>query len=168
LSTIAFGTGLLLLLRSARHARTAAIATGIAMLAITVTFGGNLLVWLVGLLVGGVLLFAGAKMRPRLLHFLMSFLAVQSLLNAFYHLRALLYLSAFDPSLPTDAANMSEATGGWIPPLVWAFGWSAISAVMVTGTLILYYRSLRRPPDSISTPTPALLPDPTFTSNPRA
>jgi hypothetical protein len=150
LSTIVYGSGLLLLLRSARYARTAAIATGIAMLAITVAFGGNLLVWLVGLLLGAGLVVAGAKTKPGVLHFLMSFLAVQSLLNAFYHLRALLYLSAFDPSIPTDAGNMSTATGGWIPPIVWAVGWSAISAAVVISTLMVYYRSLRKPSATLS------------------
>ncbi|HMG32996.1 MAG TPA: M50 family metallopeptidase [Blastocatellia bacterium] len=158
LSTIAYGASLLLLLRSARFARLAAAGTGVFVLLITVLFGGNLLVWLVGLLFGAGLVFLGVKGRIGVTHFLMSFLAVQCLLNAFYHLRALLYLSAFDPSIPTDAGNMSEATGGIIPPIVWALGWSVLSVLAVGMTLVVYYRSLRRKSESIDPYTPLALP----------
>jgi hypothetical protein len=159
LSTIVYGSGLLLLLRSARRAKLAAVGTGVLMLLMTFLFGGNLLVWLVGILFGIGLVFAGLRLKPNMTHFLMSFLAVQSLLNAFYHLRALLYLSAFDPSIPTDAANMSAATGGWLPPIVWALGWSALSATVVVGTLVVYYRSLHREVTSINGGAPILLSD---------
>ena len=82
LSTTAYGAGLLLLLRSARHARLAAIGTGVLLLGITALFGGNLLAWLVGLLFGAGLVAAGVKLKPSIVHFVMSFLAVQCLLNA--------------------------------------------------------------------------------------
>jgi hypothetical protein len=168
LGTILYGSGLLLLLRSQRNAKLAAIATGVSMLVITAWFGSNILAWLVGGLFGAGLSLAGLRLKPGLTHFLMSFLAIQCLLNAFYHLRALLFISAFDPRVPTDAANMSAATGGWIPPIVWAFGWSALSALLVVATLTVYYRSLRKAAPSIGAGgSPVLLSDLSIGSQPR-
>jgi Peptidase M50B-like len=142
LTTTVYGSGLLLFLRRQRNARVAAIGTGVLLLLITALFGGNIVAWLAGLVFGGGCLLLGLKGKPRLVHFCMSFLAVQCLLNAFYDLRTVLYLSAFDPAFPTDARNMSEATGGILPPVVWAAGWLLLSIVVVGGTLLLYYRSL--------------------------
>lgn len=143
LATTIYGAGLLLMLRRERNARKMAIGTGVLLLLITALFGGNVLAWLVGLVFGAGCLFLGLKAKPRLIHFCMSFLAVQCLLNAFYDLRALLYLSAFDPAFPTDARNMSQATGGFLPPVFWATGWVLLSTAVVVATLAVYYRSLR-------------------------
>jgi hypothetical protein len=143
LSTTLYGAALLLMLRKQRNAPKVAIGTGVLLLLITALFGGNVLAWLVGLVFGVGCLFLGLRAKPRLVHFCMSFLAVQCLLNAFYDLRTLLYLSAFDPAFKTDARNMSEATGGFLPPVFWALFWVLLSAVVVVATLTVYYRSLR-------------------------
>jgi hypothetical protein len=143
LSTTLYGAALLLMLRRERNAKRVAIGSGVLLLIITVFFGGNVLAWLVGLAFGVGCLFLAVRAKPRLVHFCMSFLAVQCLLNAFYDLRALMYLSAFDPAFPTDARNMSQATGGFLPPVFWAVGWVLLSAVVVVVTLAIYYRSLR-------------------------
>jgi|SRR5215471_12546994 len=160
LTTTLYGAGLLLFLRRERNARIAAIGTGIALLMVTVLFGGNILAWLCGLVFGAGCLFMGLKAKPRLVHFAMSFIAVQCLLNAFYDLRTLLYLSALDPSFPTDAGNMSQATGGVLPPVFWAAGWVVLSAAVVVGTLILYYRSLQERVELPQPGIPSLLADP--------
>lgn len=157
LSTTLYGAGLLLLLRRERNARKAAIGTGVLLLLMTVFFGGNIVAWLAGLVFGAGCLFLALRARPRMIHFCMSFLAVQCLLNAFYDLRALLYLSAFDPAFPTDARNMSEATGGFLPPVFWALGWVLLSAVVVVATLAVYYRSLRERAALPAAPLPTLI-----------
>jgi len=144
LTTTLYGSALLLFLRRERNARTAAIGTGALLLLITALFGGNIVAWVAGLVFGGACLLLGLKGKPKIVHFLMSFLAVQCVLNAFYDLRALLYLSAFDPAFPTDARNMSQATSGLLSPVVWAVGWVLLSAVVVIATLLVYYRSLRQ------------------------
>src|SRR6185436_8489603 len=76
LTTTVYGSALLLMLRKQRNAKKGAIGT----VAVLIFGGGCLLL--------------GLKGAPKLVHFCMSFLAVQGLLNAFYDLRALLYLSA--------------------------------------------------------------------------
>ena len=160
LTTTLYGSALLLLLRRQRNARTAAIGTGALLLLITALFGGNLVAWLAGLVFGAGCLLLGLKGNPKLVHFFMSFLAVQCLLNAFYDFRALLYLSAFDPAFPTDARNMSQATGGLLPPVVWAVGWVLLSTVVVIATLVVYYRSLvKRATYLPETPVLALISD---------
>ncbi len=143
LSTTLFGSALLLWLRKARHARTAAIVTGALLLVVTLFFGGNLGAWLTGLAMGFGCLALGLKAKPRIVHFLMSFLAIQLVLNAFYDLRTLMYLSAFQPALSTDAQNMARATGGFVPAVIWAIGWSVISIAILVITLVIYYRSLK-------------------------
>jgi len=159
LATTLYGSGLLLMLRRQRNARKAAIGTGVLLLLITALFGGNIVAWLAGLAFGVGCIALGVKGRPQLTHFCMSFLAVQCLLNAFYDLRALLYLSAFDPAFPTDARNMSQATGGFLPPVIWAAGWVILSAVVVIATLAVYYRSLRTRATLLAgDPMPSLIP----------
>jgi len=144
LASTLFGAAMLLWLRRARNARPVAWATGIGLLVVTVFFGANLLVWLVGLALGAGLIALGVKAKPRVVHFLMSFLAVQCLLNAFFDLRTLLFISAYDPNIGTDARNMSAATGNFIPPVFWAIGWTIASLGILVATLWVYYRSLRQ------------------------
>jgi Peptidase M50B-like len=159
LTTTLYGSALLLFLRRERNARTAAIATGALFLLITVLFGGNVVAWLAGLVFGAACLFLGVKGKPKLVHFCMSFLAIQCLLNAFYDLRALLYLSAFDPAFPTDARNMAQATGGLLPPVIWAAGWVLLSTAVVVATLVVYYRSLSQRAALPAAQTPFLIAD---------
>ena len=161
LSTILYGSALLLVLRRQRNARSAAIFTGVLLLLITVLFGGNLLAWMMGLTFGAGCLLLGWKAKPRVTHFVMSFFAVQCVLNALYDLRTLLFLSAYDSNIHTDAQLMANATGGWIPGLVWALGWSAIAVIMLGVTLWVYYRSLRQRAALANPVMPTLLTDST-------
>jgi hypothetical protein len=159
LFTMLYGSSLLLVLRRARNARSAAIFTGTLVLLITVLFAGNLPAWLTGLVFGGGCLLLALKAKPKVTHFVMSFLAVQCVLNALYDLRTLLFLSAFDSNIHTDAQLMAAATNGFVPALVWALGWSALAVVMLGATLVVYYRSLRQRAALAEPLTPTLLTD---------
>jgi hypothetical protein len=159
LASTLYGAGLLLVLRRARNARWAALGSGIGLLLITALFGGNYVAWLVGLAVGAGCVALALKARPRAVHFFMSFLAIQCLLNAFYDLRTLMYISVYNPELATDARNMSDATGGIIPPMLWAVGWTVISTAILIATLLVYYRSLRRRAAMVDPPAAALISD---------
>jgi peptidase M50B-like protein len=154
LSTALYGSSLLLLLRRARNARVAALATAVLIFLITVLFAGNVVAWGAGLLFGAGFVVLALKAKPAVAHFLMSFLAVQAVLNAFYDLRTLMYLSAFQPGVLTDARNMSVATGELLPPIAWAVGWSLVSVGILSATLFVYYRSLRQ---AALTPAPPVL-----------
>jgi Peptidase M50B-like len=168
LSTTIYGATLLLLLRRPSMARTAAIFTGILFLLSTVLFAGNSLAVGVGLVFGVGCLMLGVKGKARLVHFLMSFLGIQCLLNAFFDLMTLIYLSAFASGAQTDAQNMSNATGGFIPAIVWAVIWSIISVGVLIGTLMIYYKSLRQRATITDAPMATLLPESfTKTADPR-
>lgn len=142
LLTTLYGCGLLLILRRERHARRAAMFTGILVLLITVFFAGNLPAWVVGLVFGVGSLLLALKAKPKVTHFVMSFLAVQCVLNALFDLDVLVALTR-DANVMTDAQIMAARTGGIIPAMVWALVWSAISVAMLVMTLWFYYRSLR-------------------------
>jgi len=159
LSTTLYGSALLLLLRRPSFARTTAIATGALLLIITALFAGNILAWVVGLVFGGGCLALGLKAKPRITHFFMSFLGIQCLLNAFFDLITLTYLSAFASGARTDAQNMSDATGGFVPAIVWAVGWSLLSVGVLIATLVIYYKSLRRRAALNDVSMPVLIPD---------
>lgn len=160
LGATVYGAALLLLLRRARYAKPAALATGATLLLVTALFGGNLAVWLAGLAFGFGLMLLALKASVRFVQLFMSFLAVQSVLNAFYDLRVLLYLSVFDPSRLTDAQNMANATNGWIPGVVWAAGWGVVSLAILGATVVTYYRSIRSEPVG-EFPAPLLIPEDT-------
>ncbi|MGH9821961.1 MAG: M50 family metallopeptidase [Blastocatellia bacterium] len=150
-----YGAVLLLVLRRVSMARIAAVGTGIMLLLITVFLGGNFTVWVVGLFFGIGLLVLGALASSKVVHFFMSFLAVQALLNALFDLRTVLYLSAFAPGQASDAQNMARATNNFIPPIAWSATWAAASLAILVFTLMIYYRSLRSASVSTSTSTSA-------------
>jgi hypothetical protein len=159
LSTTLYGATLLLLLRRPSLARMAAICTGVLLLLTTVLFAGNSLAWGVGLVFGSICLALGVKGKQRLVHFFMSFLGIQCLLNAFFDLITLMYISAFATGAQTDAQNMSDATGGFIPAIVWAVGWSILSVGVLVATLMIYYKSLRQRAAITDAPIATLLPE---------
>jgi len=92
-------------------------------------FAGSVLV--VGLL--AVARFAS----PRVATFVVSLLAVQSILNALLDLKTVFFLSSpFAPAVPTDAINMANATG--IPAIIWAIVWIVIAFGILSVALRLY------------------------------
>ena len=111
-----------------------------------VTFGSVIFTVLSGaVLTAG--LFAIAKFAPqKWVNFALAFLAVQCLLNAFFSLKDLFFISATG-SQPTDAANMAAATG--IPALLWVLLWIGISVVVII-TGVRMYASVKSVPSSDS------------------
>ena len=94
-----------------------------------VTFGS-----VVFTVLSGVVLTAGlaaiAKFASiKWANFAMAFLAVQCLLNAFFSLKDLFFISTLT-NQSSDAANMAAATG--IPSFVWVVVWIGISVVMIS------------------------------------
>lgn len=84
-------------------------------------------------------LFAIAKFATdKWVNFALAFLAVQCLLNAFFSLKDLFFITAgsLTANVPNDAANMAAATG--IPALLWVIIWIGISLVMMTVGLRFY------------------------------
>ena len=150
LGATAFGTLLLVWMRYGFSSRLGLyISSGLVGI-MTVVFGLLAPFWnlLANVTFGSVVftVFAGAVLTVGILavarfaplkwvNFALAFLAVQCLLNAFFSLKDLFFISTLT-NQSSDAANMAAATG--IPALFWVVIWIGISLVMLTVGLRLY------------------------------
>jgi hypothetical protein len=160
---MAFGALMLWLVRKRVKARVVLVGSAVLIAALTGVFG--FLVPLTnfsfspftvisGALITAGLLAASKYLGPRARNFLVSFLAVQCVLNAVFGLRDLLVLS-INTDAPTDAMNMQSLTG--IPSIFWALFWAAVGFVIVTLALRAY---------AVSKDTPASQQDLPFEDSP--
>lgn len=152
LGSMTFGALLLWLVRHRVKAKAVLAAAGALVLLLVTLFGFLAPLWnwsLPGLftLVAGVALpaglFAAAKyLKPRAATFLVSFLAVQCVLNAVFDLRNVLYASTFT-DMHTDAANMQAATG--ISSVFWVLFWIVVAFFILTLALRAYVAGKESP-----------------------
>ncbi len=133
-----YGALLLFLLRHKVAERVILLATAAFIGLMTLRFGyANIFTLFWGLLLSGALILAAKHAGARAANFVLSFVAVQCVLNALFDLRTLLNLST--PSsvvVHTDALNMAQATG--IPALFWAALWIGISLFVLRLALLSY------------------------------
>jgi hypothetical protein len=161
LGATAFGIVLLAWMRFGYSSRLALYISSGLVAVLTVFFGLLLPFWnllanvtffsvVFTVFSGAVLavgLFAIAKFAAeKWVNFALAFLAVQCLLNAFFSLKDLFFISAAG-SQPTDAANMAAATG--IPALIWVVIWIGISLALVVIGMRLYAVSSGTAADSL-------------------
>ena len=150
LGTTAFGIVLLAWLRFELSSRialyilsglTVLLTLGFGLIAPFLNFLANItFLSLVFTVVSGLLLATGLASIARFasqkwVNFALAFLAIQCLLNSFFALRDLFFISATGAG-GSDAENMAAATG--IPSLVWVFLWTVISIVMLGVGIRLY------------------------------
>jgi len=151
LTATAFGALLLWLVRKRVKARAVLVGSAAIVLGLTIVFG--FLVPLTslsfspftvvsGLIISLGLLAAARYAPPRVRNFLVSFLAMQCVLNSLFNLRDLFVLS-LNPNAQTDAGNMQALTG--IPSIFWALFWVAVSFVILTLALRAYAVSKDKP-----------------------
>lgn len=154
LGAIAYGTLLLLLIRRAYSARIILTVSAVFVALMTVIFGFLAPVFnvfsadisLFGLfftLIAGAGLTAGLLAVAKFasdwwVNFTVAFLAVQSLLNALFDLKTLLFINApfVGSHIHSDAANMYQATG--LPPIFWVLIWIGVSLLMISIGLRVY------------------------------
>ena len=154
LGAMSFGALLLVLIRRAFAARMVLVGSAGLILTLTIFYGfisplryGSA-PGLFTLFAGGALfvgLVAAARfLGARAASFLVSFLAVQCVLNALFDLKTVLFLSSpLGPSVPTDAANMAAATG--VPAFFWALIWIGLAFVILSAALRVYAASKAGP-----------------------
>jgi hypothetical protein len=138
LGAMAYGTLLLALIRRGVSPRAVLYTSALPILALTLRYGWATPFTLVaGVALALALLAVGRYARPAVANFLVALLAVQCIVNAFFDLRTLLFLSApFSRGVHTDATNMARITH--LPAIFWAFAWTALAIVMLVGALRLY------------------------------
>jgi hypothetical protein len=168
IGAMTYGALLLVLIRRSIAARLVLVGSAAVVFALTTIFGvvkpvmagtwGSLgglpFTLLAGVLIS-VGLFAVARFASaRVATFLVSFLAVQCVLNALLDLKTVFFLSSpFATTVPTDALNMANATG--VPAIVWSVVWISLSVLILAVTVRQYVGS-RRSPSLGATPELAL------------
>lgn len=154
LGATAYGTLLLVLIRRAYSARIVLAASAGFVGLMTLFFGLLAPVWNVfsarvsfgsvaftvasgALLTAGLLAIAKYS-SAKVAQFVLSFLAVQCILNALTDLKTLFLINApvVGSDMQTDAANMAAATG--LPAIAWVVIWIAISVAMISVGLRFY------------------------------
>ena len=158
IGAMTYGALLLVLIRRSVAARLVLVGSAAVVFALTTIFGvvkpvmagtwGSLsglpFTLLAGVLIS-VGLFAVARFASaRVATFLVSFLAVQCVLNALLDLKTVFFLSSpFATTVPTDALNMANATG--VPAIVWSVVWISLSVLILAVTVRQYIGSRRSP-----------------------
>lgn len=149
LGAMTFGALLLVLIRRATAARIVLLSSAGLIFGLTMIFGlikpfysmtglwGVPFTLLAGSIISVALVLIARFASARVATFFVSFLAVQCVLNALFDLKTVLFLSSpFGPSVPTDAANMAQATG--IPALLWASLWIILAFGILWFAMRLY------------------------------
>ena len=147
--SMAFGALLLVLIRKAVAARIVLVSCGILIFALTMIFGlfkpiFSMSAWsgipftlFAGLFISASLILIAKFASAKVATFFVSFLAVQSVLNALFDLKTVFFLSApFGPTVPTDAVNMANATH--IPAIFWTIVWIAMALGILWFAMRLY------------------------------
>lgn len=149
LGAMAFGALLLVLIRKAFAARIVLLSSAALIFGLTMIFGlikpifsfdswwGIPFTLVAGTFISVALVLIARFASARVATFFVSFLAVQCVLNALFDLKTVLFLSSpFVPPVPTDAANMAQATG--IPALLWASLWIVVAFAILWFVMRLY------------------------------
>jgi hypothetical protein len=142
LGAMAYGALLLLLIRRAVAARYVLIGSAAFILALTLVYGlGSLFTIVAGIGIAAGLVATAVYASPRVATFFVSFLAVQSVLNAFLDLKNLFFYS-FVPGSHSDAGNMANATG--IPAIFWSMVWIGAACTILCLAMRAYSQSRER------------------------
>lgn len=115
-----------------------AVSLGVAMAAFTVLFSRDLLALSIGVFMGMLLMALGLKAHPFFTMLILNVLAVSTALNAFFDLRYLIFVTdASNGEVMNDVAAFSRSVTPFLPPIVIAITWAAIS--LVSFGMALYY-----------------------------
>ena len=149
LGSMVFGALLLVLIRKAIAARIVLLCCSVLIFGLTMIYGlikpvFSLSSWsgipftlAAGMFIAVGLFLIARFASNRVATFFVSFLAVQCVLNALFDLKTVFFLSSpFAPTVPTDAVNMSNATG--LPSILWAGIWIVAALGILWFAMRLY------------------------------
>lgn len=149
LGAMVFGALLLILIRKAVAARIVLLGCAIFIFALTMIYGlfkpifwvtawsGIPFTLFAGTIISVGLVLIAKFASARVATFFVSFLAVQSVLNALFDLKTVFSMSAsWGPTVQTDAVNMANATG--IPAIFWTVIWIAFALGILWFVMRLY------------------------------
>jgi hypothetical protein len=126
-----------MLCKQGSNAKTVLAFTAAAILGLTAFFVSGVFGWITGIILAAGLIFVALAATARAAHFFLSFLAVQSGLNALYDLKTLFLVSATS-NAHSDALNLQHLTH--IPAFFWALTWLGASVILLAWALRSYAR----------------------------
>ncbi len=148
-----FAAGLLGLARSAARARRALLALGVAIVVLTLRYAApsvlgdeplaGLLTLVAGVGLGVALFWLGREASAPGAMFAVHLIGFHAALTALTDLWTLVGLSSQAPSTATDARSMAEIA--WLPPIVWALAWGALSLWLIGWVLVRTWGGAAQP-----------------------
>ena len=135
-STI-FGCLLMLLAKSRKLAKPALAVTGLLVLGFTLVYGATFGTYIMGIASAAALFAVVGLASKRMAYYFLTFLSVQSVLNAVYDLRVL--FGAHNG--PSDADILSGIYP--VPAFLWSSTWLVISLGMLFLVMMNYYKMLK-------------------------
>jgi hypothetical protein len=160
IGSMAYGALLLVLIRKAVAARLVLLGSAAIIFLLTLIYGilkpviswgalsGIPFTFLAGTILTVGLIAVAKFASARVATFLVSFLAVQCILNALLDLKTVFFLSSpFAATVPTDAVNLAIVTG--LPAIFWASLWILIALAILALAMRIYVvtRDSRVQPD---------------------
>lgn len=144
LGAMLYGALLLVLIRRSTAARYVLTGSAAFILVMTLGYGWNPFTLASGITLAALLLLTAKFASRRVASFLVSFLAVQCVLNAIFDLKTVFFMSSpFSSGTHSDAVNMANATG--IPAIFWTLVW-IIAAFLILRMALLRYSANSRTP----------------------
>ena len=135
-----FGCIMMLLAKSRKMAKPVLAAAGLLVLGFTLVYGATFGTYVMGIIGAASLFAVVALASKRAAYYFMSFLSVQTILNAVYDIKVL-----FGPHIgDSDAEILAKIYP--IAPFIWSSAWLLISGGMLAFVLINYYKMFKNTP----------------------
>jgi len=131
-----FGCLLMMIAKKPKLAKPTLIATAVLISIFTLLYGGTLSTLIIGAGLVAALFSIVKFTKQKTSYYFLSFLSIQSILNAVYNIRIL-----FGPHTLSDADILSSATG--IPAFLWSTSWLLISFGMLFFVMMNYYKMFK-------------------------
>jgi hypothetical protein len=142
LGTTLFGCLMMLLAKSRKLAKPVLAAAGMLVLGFTLIYGATFGTYLMGIIGAASLFAVVALASKRAAYYFMSFLSLQTILNAVYDIKVL-----FGPHIgDSDAEILAKIYP--IAPFIWSTAWLLMSGGMLAFVLINYYKMFKNTPQT--------------------
>src|SRR5581483_1300609 len=132
-----FGCLLMLIAKKPKLAKPAMIGTAVVIGIFTLLYGGSFGTLIIGAGLVAALLAVVKLTKQKTSYYFLSFLSIQSILNAVYNINVL-----FGPHIGDSDAEIIARSSG-IPAFLWSSSWLLISLGMLFFVLMNYYKMFK-------------------------
>jgi len=140
IGTTVFGCLMMLLAKSRKLAKPVLVSAGLLVLGFTLVYGATFGTYVMGIVAAASLFAVVGLASKRAAYFFMSFMSLQTLLNAVYDIKVL-----FGPHVgDSDAEILARLYP--VAPFIWSSAWLLISGGMLFFVLMNYYKMFKNAP----------------------